>query len=588
MDRTPGNADIYLIVNPATAMRCTHYLLPALLISQLVQAQNIGINTSGATPAPSAMLDVDATDRGLLVPRVALTATNAAGPVTLPANSLLVYNTATAGTAPNNVTPGYYYYQTATSTWLPILSGVKGWSTTGNAGTSPTTNFIGTTDAQDFVLKTGGSAAANERVRLLSAGPVILNNTTAYSGDVLSVYGTGTTNGATNAIGALGTSVINAYAPGNGIGVYSEVASSGSSNGVGGLFVHSALNTPDNAVSMGVRSLNTAPPLNSASGGISYGVYGDASGTVGSNGGNAIGVFGSAGSSNSATGVVALGGGTNFYTMTTGSGASFTGQSIGSVSIALSTPGGVGAIGISDASNSIITPTRGAGLLGIGNQYGVVGMNQQTLANTNQANNQATTLNNNAGGYFEMQNNGGTAQAWTYVATRVGGTLYKVHGSGAQGTIVKDLDGSYIGLACPESPEIVFQDYGSSQLVDGRAHVEIDPRFVAHITVNDKHPLRVFIQLEGACNGVYVTNKTATSFDVLELLGGSSDAAFSYTIIANRADEVLPDGSTASYADVRFPPAPGPAERSELKALRQTVPGSERLRKAPVEQGSKP
>ena len=40
------------------------------------------------------------------------------------------------------------------------------WSLTGNAGTDPTTNFIGTTDAQDWVVKTNNS----ERMRVTSGG----------------------------------------------------------------------------------------------------------------------------------------------------------------------------------------------------------------------------------------------------------------------------------------------------------------------------------------------------------------------------------------------------------------------------------
>lgn len=74
------------------------------------QTQNIGINTTGTTPDASALLDVDAADKGLLIPRVALTATNNASPVISPATSLLVYNTATVGSAPNNVVPGFYYW----------------------------------------------------------------------------------------------------------------------------------------------------------------------------------------------------------------------------------------------------------------------------------------------------------------------------------------------------------------------------------------------------------------------------------------------------------------------------------------------
>ena len=70
-------------------------------------SQGIGINSTGEPADPSAALDVKATNQGVLIPRVALTATNAATPVISPATSLLVYNTATAGTAPNEVFPGY-------------------------------------------------------------------------------------------------------------------------------------------------------------------------------------------------------------------------------------------------------------------------------------------------------------------------------------------------------------------------------------------------------------------------------------------------------------------------------------------------
>lgn len=73
-------------------------------------AQNVGINATATAPDPSAMLDVAATDKGILVPRVALTSAALAAPITSPATSLLVYNTATAGVSPNNVVPGYYYW----------------------------------------------------------------------------------------------------------------------------------------------------------------------------------------------------------------------------------------------------------------------------------------------------------------------------------------------------------------------------------------------------------------------------------------------------------------------------------------------
>lgn len=87
-----------------------------------------GIGTT--TPNAAAKLDVNSTDKGFLPPRVALTATNAFAPVTgltgatplATAAGLLIYNTATAGTAPNNVVPGYYYWNG--TMWIQIANGL--------------------------------------------------------------------------------------------------------------------------------------------------------------------------------------------------------------------------------------------------------------------------------------------------------------------------------------------------------------------------------------------------------------------------------------------------------------------------------
>ena len=68
----------------------------------------VGIGTT--TPLASSALDVTATNKGLLVPRVALTGSTDTATIASPATSLLVYNTASAGTSPNTVSPGYYYF----------------------------------------------------------------------------------------------------------------------------------------------------------------------------------------------------------------------------------------------------------------------------------------------------------------------------------------------------------------------------------------------------------------------------------------------------------------------------------------------
>ncbi|MBK6832212.1 MAG: hypothetical protein IPG92_16415 [Flavobacteriales bacterium] len=242
-----------------------------------------------------------------------------------------------------------------------------------------------------------------------------------------------------------------------------------------------------------------------------------------------------------------------------GSGSAINGNGIGDFAIAKTVASGVGVVGVgNNLIASIFTPARGCGVAGTGAQYGVMGF-ATTTVNTLETNNSAANgAGASSGGYFEVQN-AGIGQTWAYVGVRdAGGINRKIIGPGTVNTIVNDLDGDRVALSCPEAPENLFQDYGAGQLVNGRAHVTIDPIFAKNIVVNEKHPLRVFVQLEGDCAGVYVTNKTAQGFDVIELNGGNSSVPFSFTITANRADEVNPDGSIARYSEERFPYAPGP------------------------------
>jgi len=140
----------------------------SIFFTTTIFAQNVGVNSTGATPNSSAMLDVSSTNTGILIPRVALLATNNASPVTSPATSLLVYNTATAGASPNNVTPGYYFWDG--TKWVRFQDANAGndWHIDGNAGTNPASNFIGTTDNQNFIIRTNNT----ERIRVESGGDV--------------------------------------------------------------------------------------------------------------------------------------------------------------------------------------------------------------------------------------------------------------------------------------------------------------------------------------------------------------------------------------------------------------------------------
>lgn len=95
-------------------------------------------------------------------------------------------------------------------------------------------------------------------------------------------------------------------------------------------------------------------------------------------------------------------------------------------------------------------------------------------------------------------------------------------------------DGATVKLFAEEAAEVSFTDYGEARLANGKAHIELDPVFLQTVTIDEAHPMRVFVQLEGDCNGVFVTTKTTGGFDVVELAGGSSDAVFTYRVVGKR------------------------------------------------------
>ncbi len=215
---------------------------------------------------------------------------------------------------------------------------------------------------------------------------------------------------------------------------------------------------------------------------------------------------------------------------------------------------GTGIVGVGQNISTFYYLTDGSGVDGCGATFGVYGKSTNTGDDT-------------WGGYFEDGNGN-----YTYIGGRTGGTAYKVLGSGSNSTIIKDTKDKPVIMFSPEAPEILFQDYGSGQLKNGKTHIELDPTLVKNIYVDDKHPLRVFIQLEDNCKGVYVTNKTNHGFDVIELDGGTSNAKFSWTVVANRANSYDENGNIISKNLVRFPAAPGPAKSKSKKADKPQKP----------------
>ena len=105
-------------------------------------------------------------------------------------------------------------------------------------------------------------------------------------------------------------------------------------------------------------------------------------------------------------------------------------------------------------------------------------------------------------------------------------------GTGTKSCVVKTSKGPTL-LYCQESPENWFEDFGEGHLINGRAHVVLDNLFLETVTIDAEFPMKVFVQLEGDCKGVYVSKGTS-SFEVIELNQGKSNVAFSYRVVAKR------------------------------------------------------
>ncbi|MFM9909729.1 MAG: tail fiber domain-containing protein [Chitinophagaceae bacterium] len=152
-------------------------ILPCIItfqfLSTILLAQSVGINNNA--PHASAILDVQSSTKGFLMPRMTTLQRNA---IASPAAGLKVYDTDT------NIF--WFYNGTA---WLPIAAGNLGWNLTGNTGTNPATHFIGTTDEQPLRF----------RVNNLWAGA--LHPT---SGNIFLGVGAGQTNTAGQANTAIG------------------------------------------------------------------------------------------------------------------------------------------------------------------------------------------------------------------------------------------------------------------------------------------------------------------------------------------------------------------------------------------------
>lgn len=119
-------------------------------LSITVNNAQMGINTTN--PANGALLDINSSNKGLLIPHVTLTGTDDVTTITPSATiGLLVYNTVTAGALPIQVTPGFYYWNG--SQWLRFYN--RGNGIKFDQGAETTANVLSAVYTQISGLDTG-------------------------------------------------------------------------------------------------------------------------------------------------------------------------------------------------------------------------------------------------------------------------------------------------------------------------------------------------------------------------------------------------------------------------------------------------
>jgi hypothetical protein len=423
--------------------------------------------------------------------------------------------------------------------------GVFGY-TASNSGRGVWGNATATSGVTYGVLGTNNS----------SAGVGVFGLAASSSGTTYGIYGESL---ATYGFGVSGTSPW--------VGTYGK-SESNYGTGVSGVATSTTGNTVGVYGASGSTSGKGVYGLAPASTGTTYGVQGNSSSSSG------YGVYGSATSTTGTTYGVYGNNASPLGTGVYGNSTATSGQTFGVVGKTVSTNG----LGV-----------FGSALASTGTNYGVFGQSESTsgyggyfLSNNENAaavkagvygrddTDGADTGYGVAGhAYFD----GVGVGAWSYTGVDLirafdgdypGGTLRfrverqsgNVYADGTFNTFKRSsTDGEFHSLVTIEATEQWIEDFGKADLVDGYALVTILPDFagLANLTA-DYH---VFLTPYGDSQGLYVTNLTATSFEVREQNAGKSSLEFSFRIVAR------PFGAAIERLPVVEIPEPVSVDRSE-------------------------
>jgi len=260
------------------------FCLLCLALSVSANAQ-VAINADGSSPDNSAMLDVKSETKGMLFPRMTLAQRNG---ISSPATGLTVYQT-------DNI-PGIYLNSGTSGSPIWVMAGSgSSWSLTGNSGTSPTSNFIGTTDNVPLTFKVNNETAGkidhllcntSLGYQALNANTSGLNNT-AFGYHALFSNTTGNSNTA-DGLNAL---------------YFNTTGIENTAHGMNALF-NNTTGSANTANGLGTLYYNTSGVCNTAHG--IYALFNNTTGNYNTATGLSALFLNTTGNNNTATGVAAL------------------------------------------------------------------------------------------------------------------------------------------------------------------------------------------------------------------------------------------------------------------------------------------
>lgn len=470
----------------------------------------------------------------------------------------------------------------ATTAWSRILSSSNlntyAWSTTGNSATNPATNFIGTTDGVDWVIRT----ANTERARVTSGGNVGIGITVpTQKFDVQG--GNGRINNAF--IGDVGHG-----ANWGGISHYLMASTTGYAmieSNDGAYTLVNKQNTGGGYIGFRVGNADKAVITNA--GNLGVGTTGPAYriDNVGNGGGNIDLRTTGRIWDNSTDGGMWLSDlqdcfmgnisptQCGFWTSSVGWAAFNITKSNGYVGIGTTAPtsrlhvvsdgdnipviygintntssgttsygvrGECGSSGIGSAGVIGVSTNSGQNEIGVAGDYSLWGASVFGLAWASAYTDMPTSRDYGVFGVVNFY----TGTAVYGKSLQFGATTYGVYSDGnfaATGTkaaSVPTSKGNQL-LYCVESPEIWFEEVGHAQLSNGTVTIPLDALFLETVVIDDAHPMEVFIQEKEETNGL-IAKAGLSSFEVKEKANGTSNAKFSYRILAKRRN----------YQDHRF------------------------------------